>query len=304
MSFCPKSKIEGYHMKFNIIGAGRLGKNIALALSSAQIASVQSIVNRSVNSSERSCHEIGSGTFVSNIEDLPSANITWITTNDDSIRSIVSILAERAQLNPESLVIHCSGVLNSALLEPLKAQGCFIASFHPLKAFRTGYVDANAFDKVECVVEGDEKACRWLRHSFTALGSNIITIKPDAKVAYHAAACMASNYLVTLASCSEQLLLQAGLTAEQAQKMIGKLMQGNLNNLQETKLIAEALTGPLMRGDKETLSLHLQAIANPILLNFYKAAGLATLPLTQLPNDKKQSIANLLRNAHEISKSH
>jgi predicted short-subunit dehydrogenase-like oxidoreductase (DUF2520 family) len=282
-------------MKFNIIGAGRLGKNIALALSTAQIASLQSVYNLSLNSAQQSCHDIGSVNPVNKIDMLPMADITWITCNDDSIRPIVTILAEHSLLKPGSLVVHCSGVLNSTLLTPLKAQGCFIASFHPLKAFKTGYLNADAFNKVDCVLEGDEEACTWLTHSFSGLGANILTIKPEAKAAYHAAACMASNYLITLASCSEQLLLKAGLTQEQTRPIICKLMQGNLNNLQEAKLISESLTGPLMRGDYETLSLHLQAIENPAMKEFYKAAGLATLPLTHLTHNKKQTITALLK---------
>ena len=282
-------------MKFNIIGAGRLGKNIALALISSKIASLQSVFNLSLKSGKQSCLEIGSGTAVSKIEELPSADITWITSNDDSIRSIANILAEHSLLKPGTIIIHCSGVLNSSLLAPLRAQGCFIASFHPLKAFRTGYLDANAFNKVDCVLEGDEPASTWLNHSFKVLGANIITIKPEAKAAYHAAACMASNYIITLASCSETLLLKAGIAQEKARKIIGNLMQGNLNNLQDTRLIADSLTGPLMRGDTETLSLHLQAIDNPVIKELYKAAGLATLPLTHLTTDKKQSIAQLLK---------
>jgi predicted short-subunit dehydrogenase-like oxidoreductase (DUF2520 family) len=177
---------------------------------------------------------------------------------------------------------------------PLKEQGCFIASFHPLKAFAKGYLNTEAFDKVECVVEGDEQVCTWVKNSFTTLGANILTIKPEAKAGYHAAACMASNYLITLASCSEQLLLKAGFTAEAARIIIEKLMQSSLDNLKLISSISEALTGPLMRGDTETLSLHLDAIDDPLLNNFYRAAGLATLPLTQLPEETKQFIAHQL----------
>jgi predicted short-subunit dehydrogenase-like oxidoreductase (DUF2520 family) len=282
-------------MKFNIIGAGRLGKNIAFALSSAKIASLQTIFNLSLKSGEQSCREIGYGSPVATIEELPSADITWITSNDDSISPLTTRLAESSLLKPGNIVIHSSGVLNSSILTPLKAQGCSIASFHPLKAFKTGYLDADAFNKVDCVLEGDDQACIWLNHAFKVLGANIITIKPEAKALYHAAACMASNYLITLASCSETLLLKAGIAHDKARELIGNLMQGNLNNLNETKLIAESLTGPLMRGDNETLSLHLQAIENPVIKDFYKAAGLATLPLTQLPTNKRQSIENLLK---------
>ena len=281
-------------MKFNIIGAGRLGKNVALALSTAQIASLQSVCNRTLKSGEEACFKLGSGNAVNKINDLPPVDITWITCNDDAIKPIVTHLAEYSLLKPGNLVVHCSGVLNSTLLAPLKAQGCLVASFHPLKAFRD-HLDANAFNQVNCALEGDEQACTWLHDAFAGLGANIIPLKPETKATYHAAACMASNYLITLASCSEQLLHQSGITQEQSRQIICKLMQGNLNNLQETEWIAESLTGPLMRGDHETLALHLRAIEDPVLKQFYKAAGLATLPLTQLNKDKKQAITQLLQ---------
>ena len=170
-------------------------------------------------------------------------------------------------------MFHCSGVLSSKILEPLKELGCYTASFHPLKAFKAGYLDAAAFNAVECVIEGDEIACAWLSQSFKALGANIITINPEAKSAYHAAACMASNYLITLALCSEDLFLKSGINPDQARLIIGKLMQGNLNNLIESQLIAQSLTGPLERGDIDTLALHLSAIDNPSIKKLYKAAG-------------------------------
>ncbi len=284
-------------MKFNVIGAGRLGKNIALALSTARIASLQSVCNLNPSSAKQSCHDLGLGNAVNQLAELPEADITWITSNDDSIKHIVASLAKLSILKPQSIVVHCSGVLNSALLKPLKAQGCFIATFHPLKAFRAGYLNAYAFKSVDCVLEGDEEACTWLYRSFTQLGAHLFTINSESKAAYHAAACIASNYLLTLASCSEQLLLKAGIPQEQAKLLICKLMQGNLNNLQETQLIADSLTGPLMRGDNETLALHLQAIENPIIEKLYKIAGLATLPLTQLSEDKKQMITELLEDS-------
>lgn len=281
-------------MKCNFIGAGRLGKNIALALSSAGIASVHSVCNRTLTSAINACHEIGSGLAVESLDQLPEADITWVTCNDDSIQLIVDTLTGNSKLKPESLVIHCSGVLNSSILSPLKSLNCSIASFHPLKAFKTGYLSTDAFHNVDCVLEGDGKVCAWIYQAFTSLGANIITIKPEAKATYHAAACMASNYLITLAACSEELLLNAGITQEQARRMICNLMQGNINNLKETTNISESLTGPLMRGDNKTLSLHLQAIENPTIKELYKAAGLATLPLAQLDKSKKQVIKRIL----------
>lgn len=280
-------------MKFNMIGTGRLGKNIALALSTANLASLQAVYNLHKESAEQSCHELGIGRPLDKIEDLPWANITWITCNDDSIASIVETLANLSLIKPGSFLIHCSGVFDSTLLAPLKKQGCSIASFHPLKAFKTGYVDAQAFQYTDCVIEGDEEVCTWLRSSFSQLGANILAIRPQDKAIYHAAACMASNYLITLATCSEQLFLKAGIPPKQARQMVCKLMQGNINNLQQNQPIAESLTGPLVRGDNKTLSLHLKAIEDSAIKTFYKAAGLATLPLTQLTKEKKEIVESL-----------
>lgn len=281
-------------MNYNIIGSGRLGKNIALALSTAKLASLNSIYNRSPEPAVQLCSQIGYGSVVNTLAELPLADITWITCNDDSIATVVQDLTNNAQVKPGSFIIHCSGVLNSSLLAPLKAKGCLIASFHPLKAFRADYCEATAFQQVDCVLEGEPPVCDWLYSSFKQLGANVINIKPEAKIMYHAAAAMASNYLITLASCSEELLLQAGINQQQARSMICNLMQGNLDNLRHTQHISEVLTGPLMRGDTETIELHVQAIQDPVISNLYKAAGLATLPLTQLTDMQKCSIKNML----------
>lgn len=279
-------------MKCNLIGAGRLGKNIAL--STKHIITSFSICNRNPVSAQKASHELGFGLAVANIEQLPAAEITWISCNDDAIHEVVETLTRHPVLKPGSFVIHCSGALNSNILAPLKAQGCLVGSFHPLKAFKTNYLDPAAFNKVDCILEGDDEVCAWLKQSFMELGANLITIQPEAKTAYHAAACMASNYLITLASCSEALFLQAGIDSQQSRRMMLNLMQGNLHNLQQIESIAESLTGPLVRGDINTISLHLQSIQNSNIKQFYQTAALCTLPLTQLSEEMKQKIHAML----------
>lgn len=277
-------------MKCNIIGAGRLGKNIALALSAARLISSLSICNRHLESAQKACQDIGYGRAVDKIELLPPAEITWISCNDDTISDVVNLLASQRILKSNSFVVHSSGVLDSNLLASLKMQGCFVASFHPLKAFRVNYLEKKAFNEVDCVLEGDHEVCEWLHSSFTQLGANLVAIQPEAKAIYHAAACMASNYLVTLASCSEELFLKAGIDAPQSRRMIINLMQGNLNNLQQTENITESLTGPLARGDIKTIALHLNVIPNDEIRRLYQAAALSTLSLTQLPEELKEKI--------------
>ncbi|KGP63760.1 hypothetical protein EP47_05930 [Legionella norrlandica] len=281
-------------MNFNIIGAGRLGKNLGIAISINQIACLNSVCNTNLISASQACNEIGFGKAVSKITELPEADITWITCKDDSIANIVSILSKEHLLKKGSLVIHCSGALNSDILEPLKKQGCYIASLHPLKAFSANLINANAFAGVTCVMEGDPEACSWLREIFTQLKASAITIQPEAKAIYHAAATIASNYLVTLASYSEELFLQAGITPQQSKSMICHLMQSNIINLNETNSIKKALTGPLVRGDTNTIALHLEAINNYDINKLYKTLALATLPLSDLPLETKENLKAIL----------
>lgn len=281
-------------MKFNLIGAGRLGKNIGLALSANGLASLQSICNRSIVSANTACQLIGSGSPVQQIECLTPAEITWITCNDDSIQEVVAKLLQSSTIRSNEIIVHCSGALNSSILSPLKAAGCSIASFHPLKAFKEGYLSMSAFDQVDCILEGDPLACQQLTALFNPLNANVMTIQTERKAAYHAGACIASNYLITLASLAQELFLHAMIPSHQTKEMICRLMLGNINNMENAKTIGQALTGPLARGDVETISLHLQSIENPDILKLYKLTGLATLDLTELSIDKKNKIVELL----------
>ncbi len=274
-------------IQFNLIGAGKLGKNIGRALSKHHIGQLSSVYNLRFNHAIEACNFMGAGKAIEDIHSLSKADITWITCNDDAISSVVDQLHHASILKPNSLIIHCSGALSSSILKPLHDLGCSVASFHPLKAFRANYLSNNAFDQVECIIEGDDAACSWLISAFTGLNARLITLKPENKAAYHAGACMASNYLITLAHCAEQLFVQAGISKEGALEMIVKLMQGNLDNILETRSIINSLTGPLARGDIQTISLHLDSIKDAALTRFYKEAALATLKL----KPSKQSAA-------------
>jgi predicted short-subunit dehydrogenase-like oxidoreductase (DUF2520 family) len=281
-------------MNFNIIGAGTVGKNIALALSTEDIASLNAIVSSTKGSAAKACQELALGHPVEHLKELPEADVTWICCTDNALSLVVADLAQHTRFKENSLIIHCSGVFNSEVLAPLKAQNCFTASFHPLKAFKKGYLAADAFNQVSCVIEGDEAACAWLTHSFNRLGAQLLRINPAAKAMYHAAASISANYLITLAACSEELLIGAGIPQAVARHMICNLMAGNVNNLRHTPILSKALTGPLMRGDEATVALHLQAIDNPLIKKLYKAAGLATLPLTELTVEKMETLVSLL----------
>ena len=285
-------------MIFNIIGAGRLGKHLARALTSNGQASPGGFCNKHLERAKLAVEQIGGGIAVKHVKDLPAVELTFITTPDDSIAMVVADLQKTKLLSAGHIVVHCSGVLSSSVLTPLRAQGCHIASFHPLKAFREGPIVDNALRDCHCVLEGDREALAILTPIFKSMGAHLMTINPDKKASYHAAAVMSSNYLVTLAANAADLFLQAGMTAIQAKEISVHLMQGSLDNIRQAPDMAGALTGPLVRGDIATIRQHLKALNNPQTRALYEAAAIATLSLTRLDEKTANEIIQLLLSRH------
>lgn len=118
-------------LRFNIIGCGRLGKNIAYAFVQNNIAQLNAICNRRIHSSLQAVKLIGSGTAVKTIAELPDADLTFITVPDDKIEQIVEELARFNPFINTQHVVHCNGALSSLCLSPLAELGCQTASVHP-----------------------------------------------------------------------------------------------------------------------------------------------------------------------------
>ena len=282
-------------MKFNIIGAGRLGKSLALSLHYHSEFKLAGICSRTLSSAQAVVDAVEAGQAVSSVAELPPAELLFITTSDDAITTVVTQLVTANAKHAGDIIAHCSGSLSSEVLKPLNALGNSIASIHPLKAFSQQVTQGNALQRCDCVLEGDKPATQLLTKLFTGLGAQVIQIDPAKKGIYHAAAVIASNYLVTLASCSVQLFHEAGIPATHAAAMVHRLMNSSLANLEKANQVADALTGPLARGDLSIITNHLQAIEDLAINALYRTAGLATLPLTTHDQDKLAALRLLLK---------
>jgi predicted short-subunit dehydrogenase-like oxidoreductase (DUF2520 family) len=252
------------------------------------------ICNQHLDTAQHQVDVLNSGQAVASISALPHAPVTFITTSDDALQDVAEALASNPFLMPGDMVVHCSGVYSSAILSSLKSRGCHVASLHPLRAFPSKTPNAEAFFQCDCVVEGDESVVTFLSMLFGQLGAKVISLSAEKKQQYHAAATMASNYLVTLASSATSLLIDAGIESSQAKLMCERLMENSLRNMKGSARAEQALTGPLMRGDMNTLLLHLNAIKSPHIEGLYRAAGLATLSLTNHSDDHLAALNALL----------
>ncbi|QTS83639.1 Rossmann-like and DUF2520 domain-containing protein [Coxiella endosymbiont of Amblyomma nuttalli] len=277
-------------MKINFIGAGKLGKNIARQIVINNAAEIQGICNR--QSGINAVNFIGQGKIYKNINTLPPADLTFITTPDDDICTCCEKLARSNNLKKESIVAHCSGALTSNQLISVKKKNCSIASVHPLRSF----IGENTIqlEGAYCTIEGDQNAVEQLSQLFSTIGYLVYPIDQSKKIIYHAASIFASNYLVTLYESALVCLKEADIEDVTATRMMINLMKNTLDNIDITRSAERSLTGPIKRGDSNTIGKHLRVLSKIGLSELYKKLGLMTLNIANLSTLKKEKIKQVL----------
>ncbi|RMX18350.1 DUF2520 domain-containing protein [Legionella jordanis] len=278
-------------LSLNIIGAGKLGKVIGCLLKKA--LRISAICNQSPASTQTAVAFIGEGLCSSSIKDLPPSDITLIAASDEAIFPIAEELSTSMKLQQGSIIFHCSGLLSSETLLPLKKKGCFLASIHPMKSFANPGLNITQYAGTYCAIEGDNEALSVLIPLFRSIGSVMFEIEKDKKALYHAAGVFASNYLLTLARQSLSCLHEAGVEEQLAVQIVSNLMKGTVSNLEHNLSPERALTGPIQRADLSTIKSHLQAL-NHEQKSIYSKLGLATIPLTMHDEEEKSAIKEAL----------
>lgn len=276
----------------NIIGCGRLGKTLGYLIQQSGSSAIQDICNRSRESSVAAAQFIGAGRPCL-IDELAPADIYLITAPDDAIAAICAELVAKHKLQKNSIVLHCSGSLSSGVLKSAQTLGCYIASLHPIKSFADPAKSVKTFTDTFCAFEGSAEAYTVINSLFSAIGGKVFSIEKNQKALYHAAAVFASNYLVTLSHIATQCYEKAGVSSDIVTQIVQQLMTTTLHNL-ATLPPAKALTGPIARGDIQTISKHLVALQDSLSLSaLYKILGQQTLELARINDAAKAELMKL-----------
>ncbi|MBA7619804.1 hypothetical protein ES703_27145 [subsurface metagenome] len=264
-------------VKLGFIGAGTVGTALAVLLSGKGYP-VVAVSSRRQASAEKLAREVrGCRACDSNQDVADVAELVFITTPDDAIGEVAS----QVNWHRGQSIVHCSGADSTDILEPAKESGAMVGSIHPLQTF-AGVKQAIAnIPGSTFAVEAEEPLLSTLKDMATALDGHWIELKASDKVAYHAAAVIACNYLVTLVKLSTDLWQTFSIPPEPATRALLPLIQGTLNNI-GTIGIPQCLTGPIARGDTGTIKKHLNALQKvaPALLPTYRELGLQTIPVS------------------------
>ncbi len=289
-----------HHKKVVIIGAGAVGQSLGYLLANNGYQ-ILGFISRSLSSAEAGKKLIGSGIATTKYSDfLLEADLIIITTPDQVINQIAAKLFAKELVTEESCLVHCSGVLTSEVLfSEAKIRdeveyGCL--SLHPLQAIADVKTGIKTLPNSFFTIEGNELGQKIGRQLLDALGADYTVIASQAKPLYHAAACVASNYLVTIVDLALKMNQQAGVSAEKALSGLLPLIGGTLQNIEEMGTV-EALTGPISRGDIDTIESHLKSLQDlmPETLNLYKQLGAYTTELAQRKGSINKNEANQLK---------
>ncbi|MBN1541618.1 DUF2520 domain-containing protein [candidate division KSB1 bacterium] len=263
-----------------IIGTGRLGKSLAVALCEAG-RSVVALSDRNLQKAIECAGYCSEKTRVFALQDLPAdLSLVLLAVPDDAIPAMVKKLCRIMPPDPERVVAHHSGSLASDILSPLSSLTPLLASLHPIQTFSGADEDWKRLFGIVYGLEGHPRAVEILRTLVESLHSRAILIRAQDKSLYHLGCVLAANYLVGLESLAIQVFEILGLTEAETVELLEPLIVASLDNIKRLGPV-HALTGPITRGDVGTIAKHLTEIEKnmPELLAVYLSLGQQLLRL-------------------------
>src|SRR6187200_2428941 len=232
-------------------------------------------------------------------EATDGAELVLIATPDDAIPLVAGELASARAIVRDQVVLHLSGLLDKTALAPLADTGAGLGSFHPVQSVAEPATAAERLKGAYVGIEGDERAVVAAERLANTLRMLPVTITAESKPAYHAGAAFVANYTVALVGVAERLARSAGVPPETAARLYLPLLAGTVANRDAGPVAA--LTGPVRRGDVETVRAHL-AVLRGADAHLYRLLGAEALRLARqagLPPELADRVAETLRDRGE-----
>lgn len=282
-----------------VIGAGAMARALALRLVDKGYP-LRAILSQTKAHADNLAEAAGAGVASDDFSQLPEdVRLVVIAVSDSALADVAELLTGVAHPWKETVVVHTSGVLSATALEPLANEDAATASFHPLQTVMPS-TSPDALDHAYVGIEGDDPAVAAGIELAVGLGMRYIVLSGDAKARYHLGATMASNFFVTLMGMVQEVLVSLDIDREDGFAMMEPLLRGTLENLATTSP-EEALTGPVARGDLETLHMHGQALRQhlPQLVPAYAALTVEAVRLAvrsgKLDPDRAEDVLSLMQ---------
>jgi len=259
--------------RLGVVGAGRVGAVLAAALRDAG-HEITAVAGESAASRTRA-ETLLPGVRV----DKPTAvarscDVLLLTVPDDMLSNVVSMLAASGAIRRGQQVVHTSGKHGLAVLAPAARRGAQVLAMHPAMTFTGTDVDLARLPGCVYGVTAAPDTQALAATLVADLGGRIVRVEEDRRTLYHAGLAHGANHLVTLVAQAMDLLRASG--ADDPAGTLRPLLTAALDNA--LSYGDAALTGPIVRGDVETVRAHVAdiAVASPDTLESYVAMARAT----------------------------
>jgi predicted short-subunit dehydrogenase-like oxidoreductase (DUF2520 family) len=275
-----------------IVGTGRVAQAFGRLLADAGIAPV-AVAGRTADHARRAAIFIaGSGppegghyeppvVKAALIRDVPAlADRVLIAVADDAITAVAEELAGSGMRG--GIALHTSGAHSPESLGALAAQGVSCGVVHPLQTVADPDRGISALRGASFGIAGDAAAVEWAGQLVEAAGGTPLRIREKGFASYHAGAVMASNAVIAAIDAAAGLFAAAGIERGAALQALRPLCLTSAQNAFEMGPEA-ALTGPVQRGDADTIRAHVAALAGlprPIA-DLYRASARALVDIAR-----------------------
>ena len=243
-------------MKIGFIGAGKVGCSLGKYFA-GQHADVVGYYSRTLDSAKTAAEFVGTNYFESLETVVDLSDCLFFTVNDTAILDVWNKVKELDISG--KIICHCSGAKSASVFEGVDEKGAYAFSLHPISPFSSRYDSYKNVKDAYFTIEGNEKKLPDMEKFLQKMHLSYTKIFGEEKVKYHAACVFASNLMVALSKDAIDLLCEVGFSEEDAQRALAHLMEQNLKAILE-KGPKEALTGPMERGDGETIRNHLEVL--------------------------------------------
>ena len=242
-------------LRVGVVGAGRAGVTLATALARAghEIVAASAVSDASIARARRNLPGLA---IRQPPEVVAAADLVLLTVPDDVLPGLVAGLAATGAAFGGRLVAHASGRHGLAVLEPAVRAGALPLALHPVMTFTGRPDDLDRLAGSSFGVTAPESLRPVAEALVMEMGGDPVFIADQQRGLYHAALASTANHLVTLVAQGEDLLREAGVA--QPARMLGPLLGAALDNA--LRLGDAALTGPVARGDAETVASHIDAL--------------------------------------------
>lgn len=267
--------MTGQRPRISIFGAGRAGCSFHGNLVQAGLRP-SVLATRRIETAEKARADGFDVQTASVVEAARGADVVLLAVSDDAVETVARQLA--CDVSPKALVAHLSGSLDLSPLQSLADAGAQVGSLHVLVSMATRHTPfTNGWAAVDGASAG---ASARLNSIATTLGLHVLHPQGD-RARYHAAACLVGNYPQVLMEAAIRLLSGCGVSEQDGHRALSSLLLNASANAARLAP-ADALTGPIARGDVDVVRRHLKAVeSEPDVEELYRAgariaAGLAS----------------------------